>query len=996
MQFPERLRRYFVGVALAGLIAGVYLVVRTPAADARVVLVVAAFVFAAESQQRVMPSGAGLSITDAAVVSALWIFGPTPALVGTLLGYALTAWSRASNGHVLAFNGGVSALAVALAECVHRAALGLPLPWGPWAGLLLAVLAYELVGFALVSGGMAIARRQPFAAVAAQHLAESVVPWLGAAAAVSGVVGVERLWGPWVGIAAAVFATLLHGVVAQWTVWVRSRLARDIVARLRAEGADEDPRTQLAVHYATSVAAELGLSPDQQAVVREAALLHDLAMELALPGVLSSTEELAEGERAAMRRHPEIAAREIARIADLAPVAEAVRHHHESWSGGGYPGGLSGAEIPIPARILAVVDTYLAVAEPRPYRGGPRGPAAGLEAVASERGRRLWPPAVDALRSVVTRELAQDTLMREADRRYLLPKALDRLVESLVRPGSSRYRFADRGALARHRWQAVHEFTQVMNSSLSPGEVADRLLEVLTRLSGSGGLVAVVGDDERYTIRAVRRAGADLVGRPFHLADPALAATLAAGRHTFVNLRRQGEWALPFARLGLAYGCLVPARWGGRLVAIVLLAANRPFFDEEAQMAEMAASQAALALSNAVLYEALERSLEEVRELHQLTDAVLESMNAAVLVFDESRRLVRVNREARRLAERIGIGELGPGLSMGELAARAGLSLRAARRLFPRAGAREGGEPAEWRVAGERGEAHVTATAARIVGPLGRRLGTVVVCQDVSEVVRLRAEVAESERLAAVGQMAATASHEIRNPLAAVKGFLQMVAADPTPARMTRYLPTVLAELTRIERLTSDMLLLARPAAPAGAECDVADELRQVALLARPRAEAQGVALDLRVASVPLRVPLEAARARQVLWNLVQNALEAMPGGGRLTLAAEADDGAVTVVVRDTGPGIDPAVMGRLFEPFVTTKPTGTGLGLATTASLVEGAGGRIEVESTRGGGTAFILRFAAPAEGRASHAPLARAPGRAARLALARPEAAGEGAAQV
>lgn len=982
-------------MALAGLLASFYVVVRNPTADARVALLVAAFVFAAERHQLVMPSGAALSVTDAAVVSALWIKGASPALLGTLLGYALAAWSRSSNGYVLAFNGGMAALAVALADAVQSATRPIPAPWAPWVGLVLTMLVYELTGCVVVSAGMAIARGEPVAAVVRQHVSECLVPWLGAAVAVSGVVLAERLWGPWVGISAVVLATLLHGVVAKWTLWVRSRLARDIVRRLGADGAEDDPRAQLCVHYASAVAAELGLAADQQAVVREAALLHDLAMELALPGVLTSSEPLGEAERAAMRRHPEIAAREIARIAELAPVAQAVRHHHESWSGGGYPDGLSGSDIPIPSRILAVVDTYLAVAEPRPYRGGPRGPAAGLEAIASERGQRLWPPAVDALRSVVTRELAQDTLMREAERRYLLPRAVDHLVDSLVRPRASRYRFADRGALARHRWQAVHEFSQVMNSSLSPAEVADRLLEVVTRLSGSAGLVAVVGEDERYTIRAVRRLDADLVGTPLDLSDPALAATLAAGRHALVHLRRRGDWALPFARLGLSHGLLVPARWGGRLVAIVLLATNRPFFDEEAQMTEMAASQAALALSNAVLHEALQRSLDEVRELHQLTDAVLESMSAAVVVFDESRRLVRVNREARRLAEAIGVGPLAPGLAMGELAARIGVTRSQARRLLLGTGGREGGEPTEWRVAGERGEAHVTATAARIVGPFGRRLGTVVVCQDVSEVVRLRAEVEESERLAAIGQMAATASHEIRNPLAAVKGFLQMVVADPTPDRVTRYLPTVLAELTRIERLTSDMLLLARPQAPTGAQCDLAEEMREVALLAKPRAEGQGVAIDLRLAPEPAPVPLEGARARQVLWNLVRNALEAMPDGGRLTLAVEVDRDSVTARVRDTGPGIDPAVSGRLFQPFVTTKPAGTGLGLATTASLVHGVGGSIEVEAPEGGGAAFTLRFPKPA-GRPARAGALRRSRRGVRLLHAGREPAGDGGAQV
>jgi two-component system sensor histidine kinase HydH len=232
----------------------------------------------------------------------------------------------------------------------------------------------------------------------------------------------------------------------------------------------------------------------------------------------------------------------------------------------------------------------------------------------------------------------------------------------------------------------------------------------------------------------------------------------------------------------------------------------------------------------------------------------------------------------------------------------------------------------------------------------------------------LQQESARQERFAALGEMAAVLAHEIRNPLGAIKGLAQFLgekrADDPAQAEMTR---TIAGEATRLERLVNDLLVYARPRPPSLQPTGLPGILDEVLRLTRPEAEAAGVSCELVVAGYVAPVPVDSGQMKQLFGNLMLNAVNAMPGGGKLTVTLRPPGDKVSgrrfveVVVEDTGRGISEADLPRIFEPFYTTMAKGTGLGLAICKQIVVAHGGTIRVERTGSAGTAILVTL--PAE---------------------------------
>jgi signal transduction histidine kinase len=230
-----------------------------------------------------------------------------------------------------------------------------------------------------------------------------------------------------------------------------------------------------------------------------------------------------------------------------------------------------------------------------------------------------------------------------------------------------------------------------------------------------------------------------------------------------------------------------------------------------------------------------------------------------------------------------------------------------------------------------------------------------------SESERLHARLREAERLATAGELAASMAHEIRNPLAAIVNATALLTDERglTADERATTLAAVRTEARRLNRILSDFLHLARPQQARRAAGDIRDVVQHVSALIRDdRSRASRVDVKVAVDPAVPRFPFDRDQLTQVLWNVALNGVEAMNGRGRLSLEVARHNGDVALAVSDTGPGIPRERLTRVFEPFYSGKPNGSGLGLTIAERIVAAHGGRIEIESTPGLGTRVILLF--------------------------------------
>ncbi len=231
-------------------------------------------------------------------------------------------------------------------------------------------------------------------------------------------------------------------------------------------------------------------------------------------------------------------------------------------------------------------------------------------------------------------------------------------------------------------------------------------------------------------------------------------------------------------------------------------------------------------------------------------------------------------------------------------------------------------------------------------------------------------EALRAQQLADVGRLAAGVAHEVRNPLTGMKLLVEAAlrprAGGKGPAQSTvlseEDLHVIHGEICRLEETVQHFLAFARPQPLQRQAVDLREALARPVELVRGRARQQGVRLEVEVPEAPVPVRLDVGQFHTVVVNLLLNALDAMPRGGALgaRLVVPAGEGAPTcrLEVTDTGPGIAPAIAARLFTPFASTKPTGTGLGLSLARRIVEGHGGTIRATNRSEGGACFTVEL--------------------------------------
>jgi signal transduction histidine kinase len=227
----------------------------------------------------------------------------------------------------------------------------------------------------------------------------------------------------------------------------------------------------------------------------------------------------------------------------------------------------------------------------------------------------------------------------------------------------------------------------------------------------------------------------------------------------------------------------------------------------------------------------------------------------------------------------------------------------------------------------------------------------------------LHEQLVQSEKMAALGAMMAEITHEIRNPLVSIGGFTRRLAKKLQHSEEKKYIDIILSEVARLEGIIHDNLTYIKETAPQFALTDLNALLHEVFGLYEDELANRGIRVVQDLSSSLPALLIDPPQIKQAVINILKNAIEAMENGGTLTvrtyLSKEAGEAAVEF--GDTGPGVSSKAMHNIFNPYYTTKPRGTGLGLPITHRIVKAHGGKIELRNKEGGGAVFTLRLPLP-----------------------------------
>lgn len=255
-------------------------------------------------------------------------------------------------------------------------------------------------------------------------------------------------------------------------------------------------------------------------------------------------------------------------------------------------------------------------------------------------------------------------------------------------------------------------------------------------------------------------------------------------------------------------------------------------------------------------------------------------------------------------------------------------------------------------------------SVTRLINMEGDVIGALIVFQDLTEIEQLRKAAARQERLAVLGRLSAGLAHEIRNPLSSISGSVQLVQQAPElQAEDKRLLGIVLSEVERLDELVATMLEVGRPREPELASTDLRELVKSVVHMARGGQRGEtAVTLKFDLPASPVMAVVDGSQVRQVIWNLVKNALQASPPGTTVTVSTRlTDEGLPELRVADEGAGLDAGQQAKVYDMFHSERTHGTGIGLALVRQIVDAHHGRIDIDSDAGQGAQFIVTFPRP-----------------------------------
>jgi PAS domain S-box-containing protein len=513
--------------------------------------------------------------------------------------------------------------------------------------------------------------------------------------------------------------------------------------------------------------------------------------------------------------------------------------------------------------------------------------------------------------------------------------------------------------------RALVAFARELNSDLDLDRLSKRLVERVQETLGVDRMALYLRSNTTAPARFEPIASAGVFNSPPRevYADSELGARLLTGQVVAVDdsipsRRLSGEEAAEWRDAGLY--SFVPCVSADATIAV--LAAGRrprgePLNSEDMTLLAAVAAQAATALENARLYNQLSGKADEIERLRQFSDSVVESLTDGVVVTDLEDRVLRWNRRMEML---VGLGRAQAlGRPLASMFRRAfAETLHAARRESP-AGATLYRVPLETGSGTETRTLLVNTSVSPFYTDESLQAGWIIVLEDITERANLEEQLRLSEKMAAIGLLAAGVAHEVNTPLTGISSFTQMLLerADPADAK-TQLLEKIEQQTFRAAKIVNSLLNLARPQSGDMGPVDVNTTINDVVALLEHQFKLSRIQVRKTLAAAPVIVRGVEYKLQQVFLNLFLNARDAMPKGGWVSVSSELDGTEAIVELADTGVGIPAEHLARIYDPFFTTKSEGrgVGLGLSVTYGIVQEHGGTLTCESDTNQGTRFRL----------------------------------------
>jgi len=531
------------------------------------------------------------------------------------------------------------------------------------------------------------------------------------------------------------------------------------------------------------------------------------------------------------------------------------------------------------------------------------------------------------------------------------------------------------------------EFARDLNSETDLNQLVNAVIDRLKRTLGIKHMGVFVFDENKQAFslfkgtRALDYATAERLDLSFLTSDqkePHL--FFERTRNTFDVVSRDMPPTVRMTIADLDFTYYIPCTIRGRAIAYLGVSRTEQGDFLSSQDLDLLASLAGylgIAVENARLYQSLERKAEEFERLKEFSENIVESINVGILAADLNDRVESWNTQLERLTgitREQAVGQTLQELLPSDLCERfeeakghAGVQhiLKFALRTTPPhvMNGHNGHSNGHGNGNGfpKVHESVVNLAVAPLVSKDQEQIGRLIIFDDITERSALERKLVQADKLSSIGLLAAGVAHEVNTPLAVISSYAQMLAKQVSgDDAKSKLLEKIAKQTFRASEIVNSLLNFSRTSPTEFEEVDLNRVLRETVSLIEHQLKKAQVEVATDLSTAPVCIKGNSGKLQQVFLNLFLNARDAMENGGTLRIHTRCEDGVARIEVSDSGPGIRPEHLPRIYDPFFTTKAAkkGTGLGLAVTYGIVKEHSGLIEVDSRPGAGTRFQLQF--------------------------------------